>query len=158
MGKRIPISAIPLVLAACVSVPPGGISEESPKSEITQLFRTYSAAVAEGRWGDLAELYADDPRFVWVEDGRVAYRARDEILEAFRGLESQFAEVKTEFNDLSVDSLAPGLCHVTARIEQSFSRAGGETFSFSAMMTATLIRSRGGWRFLKGHTSTVRQR
>ena len=115
----------------------------------------YSALVESGAYDRLIGLYADVEDFVWIEDGRVAYRSRAEIEEAFAGLRSMNAEVRTTYVDPDIVALAPGLASVASGLDQEFVMESG-SFGFQGAVSATLVHTPDGWRFLRGHTSTVR--
>lgn len=129
---------------------------EAAEAEVLALLAAYSGAVEEGRWEDVVGLYSDQPGFEWAEDGRIAYRSREELRSGFEEVASQFSGAETEFTDVVVDLLAPA--HVRATVNQRFLRADGSGFDFTVMFTAVVVERAGAWKFLKGHTSTVRSR
>lgn len=149
------------ILGGCSPSPPDGTDDAStlpPQREVQNLLDRYSEAVGEGRWEQVISLYVDDPRFIWAEDGRIAYQSIDQIREAFEGLQGQFTAAETEFSNPRVIALGPGVAHVTATVQQHFTTPEGDDFGFTALMTAAVVQTEMGWRFLAGHTSSERDR
>lgn len=147
-----------LIVAGCGPFAAGHGRSGAAEGGVLTLLAAYSAAVEEGRWEDVVDLYSGQPGFEWVEDGRIAYRSRQELRSAFEEVASQFSGAETEFTDVVVDRLAPGTAHVRATVNQRFSGLDGSGFGFTVMFTAVVVETDDGWKFLKGHTSTVRPR
>lgn len=149
------IFMMPIVAGCGLSAAEQSVSEAA-EAEVLALLAAYSAAVEEGRWEDVAGLYSDQPGFEWAEDGRIAYRSLEELRSGFEEVASQFSGAETEFTDVVVDLLAPATAHVRATVSQRFFRADGSGFDFTVIFTAVVVERGGAWKFLKGHTSTVR--
>lgn len=132
--------------------------EAAIRDSVQALLVLYAERVERGDWEGLAELYADDPRFTWVEDGEVRYDSTEEARASLRDVGRTFSSARTEFVSPEITPLAPGLAQVTTGFRQSFERDDGEGFEFAGAMTATVVGDASGWRFLTGHTSTKRTR
>lgn len=117
----------------------------------------YSALVAAGDLDALVLLYADRPDFVWIEDGRIAYRSQADVAEAFEGLRAMQADVRTTFQDPVITPLGPGLASLVTTLDQEFAMPDGTSFGFAGALSATIGREGTGWVFLNGHTSSERE-
>lgn len=134
--------------------------DEARRAAITDSVRTtldgFVAAMEAGDWERLAEFYADDPRFRWLEDGRVTYDSKEAIVTSLGDVGGSFTHGTLEYSDVEITPLAPGLAAFTAGFDQRLVGSDGGSFSFSGVMGATLIHEPDGWKFLNGHTSTAR--
>lgn len=107
-------------------------------------------------FASLLEFYADDPRFRWVEDGAVRYTSRADVGRAFEQARS-FPEIRTEYAGTQIEVLSPDVALLFTNFRTSLG-AGADAVRFSGALTATLVRTPMGWRFLSGHSSTLRPR
>lgn len=151
--------AIVLVVTACGERPATAVSRERAaaiRDSVQDLLSEYSSRVERGDWEGVAELYSEDPTFVWVEDGRVAYASATEVRESLLRVAGMFASARTEFDSPEVTPLAPGLATIAGGFRHTFSMAEGGDLEIEGAMTATVVHEEGGWRFLSGHTSTAR--
>lgn len=134
--------------------------DEARRAAIVDSVRTtldeFVDAVEAGDWTGLASFYADDPRFRWLEDGRVAYDSHAAVVESLAGVGASFSHGTLEYSDVRITPLAPGLAALTAGFRQTLVGSDGGGFSFSGVLGATLVHTADGWRFLSGHTSTAR--
>lgn len=99
-------------------------------------------------------FYADDPRFRWVEDGRVRYASRAQMEEAL-ALMSRLRALDLSFYDPIVTAVAPGVATLITNFAQKVVDSTGTARGFAGVMTATVIHQAGGWRLLVGHTSAT---
>lgn len=158
-GRTIALGLVGVAWACAPDAPPGPF-DEARRAAITDSVRTtldaFVAAIETGDWERLAEFYAADARFRWMEDGRVMYDSREAIVTSLAEVEESFTHGSLEYHDLEITPLAPGLAAFTAGFEQRLVGADGGGFSFSGVLGATLVHGPDGWRFLFGHTSTAR--
>jgi ketosteroid isomerase-like protein len=115
------------------------------------------------RWNDamaaqdapaIRASYVDDPRFCWFEDGVLRYRSVEEILRALQ----QFppgTRIETSLSNIEGERLASNLIHGSARFRTRVTMPG-RSFEYGGVFTLVLERVGPGWRFLRGHTSTLR--
>lgn len=115
------------------------------------------------RWNDamaaqdapiIHAFYVDDPRFRWFEDGLLRYRAVGEILGALK----QFppgSHFETSLSEMEAEWLAPGLIQGSAKFRTRVTMPGN-SFAYGGVFTFVLERAGTDWKFLRGHTSTVR--
>jgi len=129
--------------------------EAAIAAEIRAAFDEYTRSLNDGDFGRALQFYADDRRFRWVEDGEVRYRSRDEVAKGFAQLAdlgaATFEHAPPEIVVLGPDSAILLTSHTTTLgVDRLL------PVSFSGAITITLVRTRSGWRFLSGHTSTAR--
>lgn len=115
----------------------------------------YSASVERGDWDAVGALYSEDPGFVWIEDGRVAYDSAAEVRASLAGMAGVIRSARTEFHSIRVLPLAPGLATISSEFRHTFAMEGGDDLELTGALTATVAHEEGGWRFLSGHTSTL---
>lgn len=128
------------------------------EDSVATFLATWAEGTQEGRWDRLVDRYADDPSFVWVEDGRVRYRSLEGIRAGFDDLRASFSDARTEFVEPSITSLAPGLVHVVTQFRTTLTREDGPEVQFGGAMTMTVSQTGDGWKVLQGHMSSERQR
>ena len=118
------------------------IGQATLADSVKQTFREYERRLNAGDYAGLVQYYADDPRFYWVAQGKVASRA--EVVKQLRqtptGAHFTYAEPRVTIVDSNV-----------ALLSTSYTGTMGTT-TFSGYMTITLIRTRAGWRFLAGQS------
>lgn len=150
-----------IVAIGCQSSATTEVSEphaSAMRDSVLAFLSTWSVEEDQESWGVLVERYADDPDFVWVEDGRVAYSSVDEISDAARGLKVSYTSEATDFIEPSVTPLAPGIANVTARFETTLGREAGADVRYGGAMSMTVVNTEDGWKVLQGHTSSERTR
>lgn len=153
--------AIAVLAAGCDAPATTTLSESRSaaiEDSVAAFLATWSHEPERDGWDRMAERYADDPSFIWVEDGHVRYTSREEIRAGFDALASSFSGARTEFTEPSITALAPGLAHVTTRFATTLTREGGSDVRFGGAMTMTTIHTEEGWKVLRGHTSSERER
>lgn len=149
---------LPTALAACAtaartSQPLSDVHAAAIRDSVQQtlqLFRHYSTT---RQWDSLVTLYADDPRFRWIENGAVRYRSQLDIRAALAALPPN-TSIESTYRDTEITALAPGLASVTTLFQTRFVSPPAPPFEFGGAITMTLIHSREGWRILNGHTSS----
>lgn len=152
--------ALPVALWGCGPDAPVHVFDEARQAAITDSVRAtlegFEAAIESGDWDRLAQFYADDPRFRWMEDGRVTYESREAIIASLLEVGGSFTHGTLAYSDLEILPLAPGLAAISTRFDQRLVGGDGGGFNFSGVIGATLIHGSDGWKFLFGHTSTAR--
>lgn len=123
-----------------------------------ELLAEYGELMRSGRWDSAVSYYADDPRFQWWEDGRLAYSSVEEIGTAIRSLQAMFQSSEMEMSDTRIVPLAPGVVAVNSLYQQTLTDTAGRAFSFGGAISITAVHTDSGWKFLTGHTSTERAR
>jgi hypothetical protein len=115
------------------------------------------------RWNDamaaqdaptIRASYVADDRLRWFEDGALRYRTREEILRAL----SQFpagTRIETTLAEIEGEWLTAKLIQGSARFRTRVTMPG-HSFEYGGVFTLVIERDGADWRFLRGHTSTVR--
>jgi hypothetical protein len=118
------------------------IGQTSLADSVKQTLVDYEQRLNAGDYAGLAQYYADDPRFYWVEHGAVATRAQvvQQLQQTPAGTHLEYAEPRVTIVDSGV-----------ALLTTSYTVTMGTT-TFSGLMTIVLIRTNAGWRFLAGHS------
>jgi len=118
------------------------VGQLSLADTVKQTFRDYERRLNAGDYAGLAQYYADDPRFYWVAQGKVASRAEvlKQLSQTPPGAHFTYGDPRVTIVDSDVALLAT-----------SYTGTMG-TATFSGYMTITLIRTRAGWRFLAGQS------
>ena len=134
----------------------------SPSNEITKsvdsLLNSYQSLMSSGNVDSLISLYSNDPRFHWVEDGKTAYNSPKEIEKGFKGLRRAYSHSNLELSNTKITPLPPDYASITTHFKQSLADSSGSGFSFSGIMTITVVKEQSGWKFLIGHVSSPKQR
>lgn len=122
--------------------------------ELQAFLEKWNRAVAAHNVEGIRESYADNARFRWFEDGMLRYRSRDEIVGAL----SQFAtgtHIETSLSEIEAEWLGANQMVGSAKFRTRVTMPG-QAFEYGGVFTLLVERAGGGWRFLHGHTSTVR--
>ncbi len=61
--------------------------------------------------------------------------------------------ITTEYSDIDIEALAPGLALVRSLFESTLQGEGGFEFNYGGAMTTVWVHEADGWRILSGHTS-----
>ncbi len=158
-------SRLALLLAcsalACQPAGPNAFSEEHAAAVADSARRALSEYVDHvnaGRWDSAVSYYANDSRFQWLEDGRLAYSSPEEIRTAIRSMEAMFQSSELTLSDTRVIPLAPGVAAVSTSFQQALTDTAGSAFSFGGAISLIAVHTESGWKMLIGHTSTERTR
>ena len=148
-----------IVLGGCAGPapsPPSQLTEawasaiRDSASMTLQAIRRFSEAA---QWDSLATLYSESSGFRFVENGTVRYPSVTAIREALASV-PKGTRIQTQYRDTEIAALAPGLADVTTLFESSFVDSTGARFSFHGAVTLTLAHEPGGWRIIRGHSSS----
>ena len=153
--------SIYIALVSLFVVPSGFAQDASPQQrmemekEAQRAFREFAGLIKAGEFGEAASFYADDPRFLWAEDGSIKYDTQDQIRRALEGIASQ-GKVETLYGSPRVWALSDEQVNVFVKFKTTVvTRKKGETYSFSGAFTAVMEKTEAGWQFITGHTSTT---
>jgi hypothetical protein len=132
-------------------------SDATTRREIVEFLQRWIQLRNEGRWDDLAAQLADDPRFAWVEFGRVSMGSHAVAVAELARARGRPAQTFTELSDIVIDPLTSELAlarasfHIAA--SPSATAAGIER---SGVLTATLIFRERRWQFLQVNFSQAK--
>jgi hypothetical protein len=120
----------------------------------TGLVEEWARTGSEGRWDDLVALYADQPGFTWVEQGRMPYADHAAVAAGVAQARDSGLSVRTTVSDIVATPLSTDAAAVRANVSIAFGdpRAGG--FVFDGILTGVAIERDGRWMFLQGHLSS----
>ena len=121
--------------------------------EVLSSFSTFEKGLGEGDLETVSKYYSEDPRFYWVENGRVAYSSgalAKETLSAFypslKGMTFTSLEKK-------VTPLRRNLAMLYVEYEQNLVFANDQELQLNGAMTILLEKRDAEWEFIIGHSS-----
>jgi hypothetical protein len=102
----------------------------------------------------LADTYADQEGFAWIERGGVSYANHAAIVEGLDRVRAARASIVNDVSDISVTPLGDGAAAFHAHYE--FQVVGdGFQFSSRGTMSGVAIKQGETWRFLQGSFSEL---
>jgi hypothetical protein len=145
--------------SSCVNAIPSErvTTDATTRREVAELLQRWVRLRNDGRWDDLAALLADDPRFAWVEFGRVTMGSHAAALTELGKARGRPAQTFTELGDPVVEPLNSELALLRAdfRIRAAPS-ATAQGIDRDGVVTATTIFRQGRWQFLQVNFSQTR--
>jgi ketosteroid isomerase-like protein len=124
-----------------------------PGGEARAAFQKYSEVLNAADWPAVLSFYANDPRFEWIEDGEVRYASKDAIAPAFEAMVGTGSKIRYKTEPPHIAVLAPNVVNLRTKFETTIIDKDGKRFTFGGMITIDMIKTRDGWKFLRGHTS-----
>lgn len=123
-------------------------------SELPSFLHHWNDAMTARDSAAIRAAYVDDDRFRWFGDGALRYRNVEEILRALQ----QFppgARIETSLADIEGVRLSPTAILGSAKFRTRVALPG-QSFEYSGVFTLVIEHNGARWRFLRGHTSTLR--
>ena len=133
---------------------PSGTDRMTLEKNAMAAFKEYAAMVRQGKFAESIVYYADDPRFVWVEDGAIKYDRKAQVKRALEGLK-ELGVVITNFGLPTVWALNDTQVMVFAKFRTVVGKGSPEEFTFAGAITVVMEEREEGWQFLSGHTSSA---
>jgi ketosteroid isomerase-like protein len=134
----------------------GGIVDvEEIEKQVARAFSAYTAKVDGGDWEATVSHYSDDPRFYWVEAGRLTYESKQSVVEALESAYSQLQDFRFDTSNVRVTALSATVAVLTADFEQTLTFGESEPLTLSGVLTTVMQKGPDDWQFLVGHSSTV---
>lgn len=151
-----PLVALTLLLAACAAPEraPTAAQLAAAEAGATALVENWASAGAEGRWDDLVALYADEPGFAWIEQGRNRYPDHEAVEQGVAQARDANLTVRTSVDNIVVTPLTADAAAVRANVSIVFGDPSQGGFAFDGMLTGLAIEREGRWMFLQGHLSS----
>lgn len=132
-------------------------AEGKVRVAVTEAFESYVESLNAGDHEAALEFYSDDPGFRWFEDGKLRYSSPDDVRQALQQV-AGMGDLTTEFSDTEVVPLSGRTALLTTRFKTTFGEEGKGGFSFSGVMTITIVKEDKHWLMMVGHTSSERER
>jgi hypothetical protein len=141
-------------------------TDATTRREVAQRLDEWIALRNAGRWQEMTDFLADDPRFAWVEFGRVSMPTYAAAVAELTRASGRQAQTVTELSDVTVEPLGSELAMLRAAFlirarspeaaaAATAARPGG--IDRSGVLTATLLFSRQRrWQFLQVNFSQAR--
>ena len=101
----------------------------------------------------LRDLYVDDGRLAWLEDGELRYRSVDQVLAGLAAL-GPGTSVRTVLGEVEAVPAGAGGVHAWTPFTTSVGQGEGR-FTFGGILSMTLEPDGSGWRIVGGHTSSA---
>ncbi|MDE2654041.1 MAG: nuclear transport factor 2 family protein [Gemmatimonadota bacterium] len=148
-------------LALCASlgcqpdVDPGGLSEAHAAAIRDSVASALNAFRELGSGPDPAaagSFYSESPSFRFYENGALRYESAADVRAALMAL-GPAMRITTEYSDVDIAALAPGIAIVRSLFESTVRGEGGPAFTYGGAMTTVWVHEADGWRILSGHTS-----
>lgn len=146
-----------LAMSACEK-PKNSYDKEKIAIQVADRFESFVMSMNELSGEELSTFYSDDPRFYWVEDGRIQYANKEALMVALTGLVQSLKSTNLEILTSEVEVLDEGSVMLFAEYEQVAEMKSGFSFNINGAMTVLLQKEQGVWKFLFGHSSSKKQR
>ncbi len=150
------VAVAAVAVTGCGPAPadPDARSRADPTAEVAALLDRYLSAIEARDTAEIRAVYADDGRFVWIEEGEVRYRSPDGVLVGLASFPRGTA-IRTELTGLTVVPLGRSAAHAWAGFTTSVGEGSG-AYSFGGAISFLTERIDGSWRIVGGHTSSPR--
>ncbi|MBM4188777.1 MAG: hypothetical protein FJ206_15850 [Gemmatimonadetes bacterium] len=154
MGALIAVLLTLVMAVACTRQPAAlGAAHATALGDSARAFLAeFTRLSAAAQWDSLSQLYSARSDFRFLESGEVRYASAGAIREALRGVPAG-TRIRTEYTDVAVQPIAPGLAGVSALFSTRFVDSAGGGFGFAGAISLTLQRESAGWRIIAGHSS-----
>jgi uncharacterized protein (TIGR02246 family) len=151
MLRGVAVAAILMVASACTPAPE---TTSDVRAEVAALVQRWSDASEAGDVESLADTYADQAGFAWIERGAVSYANHAAIVEGLDRVMDASASITNDVSDIGVTPLGDGAAAFHAHY--AFEVAG-DAFQFSSRgtMSGVAIKQGETWRFLQGSFSEL---
>jgi ketosteroid isomerase-like protein len=123
---------------------------------VTATFAEYSARLNARDADSASRFYSPDTAFVWLEDGMVRYRSREDIRQALQRL-ATFRSVRISLDQPIVIPLGPGAAAINVTFDQAFVDSAGGGVALVGAMTIAARHTPDGWKWATGPTSIRRE-
>ena len=144
-----------LAMSSCQTQSPDVAAVEAG---VRGLLQQYSESINSGDWSGVLDLYSDDKRFHWAEDGQLAYPSKAAVAAGLEGLASSLESTEIRAGEVQITALSDRHALAAFSYEQSLVFSSGQSFRFSGFITMTLQREGADWKILAGHSSSPRRR
>jgi hypothetical protein len=148
---RLRFAALSLALSACVQ-PPALQADPDVEAGVAQLLERWAADGQTGKWEALKALYADDPAFTWVEQGRVAYANHAAVIAGVDKTAALKPQIVSTVNNVAVTPLGMAAASFRADVDMTF-KSENSGFEFDGVMTGVAVWRDNRWQFLQAHLS-----
>ncbi len=160
MSKLIGYAAIvSILLFGCSnSTDSSSFDEGKIRVDIVQRMTDYQNAIKTMEWETVSKMYAEDPRFYYIEDGTIAYESKAAVLSAMKGIGESVDSIEMNISEPEITILSEDLAVVSATYKQQMVFQNGYELPLAGAFTLVLIRQDGSWNTLIGHNSTLKPR
>ncbi len=129
-------------------------SLQSVVDSAREAFNAYTSLIKASEFTKAADYYANDHRFIWVEDGSIKYDTKAQVQRAFEGIGS-LGEVENSFGAIKVWALNENQAMVFSRFRTTIGKGTQKEHSYTGAITIVMENGEAGWKFISGHTSST---
>lgn len=145
-----------LMYSCTPSNPP--LEDKVIRQEVAQVFDQYLETVNSGRALDIPTYFSDDDGFYWVEDGLKVYGDKESMIASLKSFTEGVSEVSMQIDELTITPISNEVASLFTAYDQRLQFENGFELVLEGAITITLIKERGTWKFLNGHSSTKKPR
>ena len=99
-------------------------------------------------------IYADDPRFHWVDEGSgTTYLSKKQVESATRAVYREVTEVELTFSGRELKPVSQRQVLLSTAFAQRMRFGSGPEIAFSGRITVLLEKTGQNWQFLAGHSA-----
>lgn len=121
--------------------------------EVREFLTIYGESLASRDEAAIRQVYVDDERMAWFEDGSLKYQSVEDVLTSLKSIPAGM-KIETEYTDLQVEVLGTNIATASAKFDTKVTAEGSPAFGWAGAMTMLLEKGPNGWRLLSGHSST----
>ena len=118
------------------------------------LYETLEDIHKEGFIGEAKHLY-NSPAFYWIPPRQSTPISYDSVVTILRKATPLYKEVKSTWQSLTVYPLTKKMVTYTGKYQSVYTVLSGKQSTFLMHETGVMIREKGKWLLLNGHTSLV---
>ncbi len=151
-------AAATLLLTAACAAPTAKLTIEHRRAMIDSVqtaLDNWRGAINGKRFAQAATFYSSSPDFRWYEDGQLKYRSAREVGDSMQAMTGVLQSMSFTLIEPDITPLAPGVATISTAFVQKLTDTAGSTMGYAGAITATMIDSDSGWKFLVGHTSAI---
>ena len=131
--------------------------EAAIRDSVKAVLNDFTSKMNKKDFAGAGSLYSDDSSFSWIENGALAFQSAKDVRASLKTL-SNIAEIKLSYYETQISVLAPKVATVRTEFSQTFNDKPGRGTTYGGFLTMTIVREKGGWKILNGHTSSRKPR
>ena len=155
MIKRISaIGLMVLTICACEAK----LDYDAIEVTVADRLEAFRLAVESGDTEVITDFYSQSEDFWWVEDGRLAYPDYKTMKASLEGLVNLVSKTEMNLKSIGVNPMDKDKAMVYMDYEQKLYLKQGGSFEINGATTVIMVKEGETWRFLNGHSSTLKAR
>ncbi len=123
------------------------------RTELEEFVQSYVTHTNDFDAEALSAMYSESPDFYWMEANRnLTYESRDEVMAGLTSLEDQF-DVSIDVSGVRIVPISLDAATVSFHFTQNLQSDRSGAFTLVGLVSTTVVREAGQWRFLTGHAT-----